>query len=222
MSFFGNLASVGMSWLFWGGFLLFVFLMVFGSLWVRKRRKFTFPTAVLYDLGEGKIGLETTKSGWFKTNKILFKLIDRSGERRLEVKDGRVVQQGSTEDFHELNHKRGLIVRAKSDDPKILLPIKRITIKNKELLEQIAPSDFRDASEKIMREAERETSKDWEKLATFIVLGLLIIGLMICVIMVIQFANNRMDKANEIYDKAIEFKAQAQQTVNVKPSTTAP
>lgn len=222
MSFWSGIAGVGMSWLFWGGFLLFIFLMAFGSLIFRKRRKFNFPTAVLYDLGEGKIGLESTKAGWFKTNKILFRLIDRSGERRLEVRDGRIVQQGSTEDFHEINHKRGLIVRAKSDDPKILVPIKRITIKNKELLEQIAPSDFRDASEKIMREAERETSKDWEKLATFIVLGLLIIGLMISVIMVIQFANNRMDKANEIYNEAIAFKTQAKQTVNIEPSKTAP
>jgi len=222
MGFLDSLLSVGLTWVFWLGFLLFIFIITFGAMWAKKKKKFKFPTLIVNDLGDGKMGLVTTRAGWFKSNKILFGLIDRSGERRLEVKDGRIVQQGSTEDFHELNYKRGLVVCAKSDDPKILIPIKRAKIQNKELLEQIAPADFRDASEKIMKEAEKETSKDWEKLATFIVLGLLIIGLMITVIMVIQFANNRMDKANEIYNEAIEFKKQSQQTINVEPSTTAP
>jgi len=209
------------SWVFW---LIFAFLVVgvtFGSLYFRKKRKYTYPCLVLNNIGSGKLGVEKKKAGWFKTNKLLFGLIDHSGERRLEVNDGRIVQQGSTQDFHEIGFKRGLIVRAKDDDPKVLVPIKRAEIKNGELLESIAPADYRDASEKIMREAQKETISNMERIMTIVGFMLIVIVLFICIILVIQFANNNIQEANKILDEALKAKQDIANKINVQPAPTA-
>lgn len=208
--------------LFWVIFVLIFIATVFGMLYIRKRRKYKFPCLIQFDLGSGKIGIEKTKVGWFRSKKMFFGLLDWRGERRLEVKDKRIIQQASTQDFHELDHKRGLIVYAKPDDPKVLLPIKRIIIENGNLVEAIAPADFRDTSSKILDEAHKEAQAGWEKFAQYAVIGILAITTLICIILVIQYANNSMDKANIIYNEAIEFKTKAIQSVDVTTSTTAP
>ena len=149
----GMLVSMG----FWVGVIVVLLVFLFVALYVKKNKKFKYPVLILNDLGGGKIGVEKSRAGWFKSGKILFGMLDKTGERRLELKDKRLIQQGSSEDFHEIGFKRGLIVQAKSDDPKILVPLKRLEIKNKELLMAIAPADYRDASAKIISEAEKET-----------------------------------------------------------------
>ena len=44
----------------------------------------------------------------------------------MKHKDGRTIQSGSSEDFHEIDGKRGIIVIRKSDDPSIMLPLNKI------------------------------------------------------------------------------------------------
>ena len=212
------------SWLFW--FLAIIGIIVFLILLLkmRKRRKYVYPCLVQYDLGSGKIGIEKKKAGWFRSKKTFFNLFDYAGERRLETNDKRVIQQGSTQDFHEINHKRGLICYAKPDDPKVLLPVKRIRIENNELVEAIAPADFRDTSAKILAEAQKETMSNWERVAQYAALGILAIVILVCIILVIQFANRNMSEANAILNEAMDKKASIIENMNVQvtPSTTAP
>ena len=212
------------SWLFWIGAIiaLLVFMIVFLN--IRKKRKFVYPLLVQYDLGSGKIGIEKKKAGWFRTKKAFFGLFDYAGERRLETNDKRVIQQGSTQDFHEINHKRGLICYAKPDDPKVLLPIKRIRIENNELVEAIAPADFRDTSAKILREAEKETTSSWERIAQYAALGILAIVVLVCIILVIQFANRNLSEANALLNEALDAKVKLIENMNIQttPSVTAP
>ena len=204
----------------WIGILVVLVTFTFGILFIRKNKKFNFPVLILNELGSGKIGVEKTKAGWFKTNKVLFGLIDKTGERRLETKDKRIVQQGSTADFHEIGYKRGLILMAKPDDPKILVPIKRMKIENADLILSIAPADYRDASSKIIREAEHETKEGWEKMASIILYGLLGIILLIVIILTIQYAKSQMNSANEIYERAVAFHERNIGSGNVVESNT--
>lgn len=214
----GMLVSMG----FWAGFLVVVLVFTFGVVWIKKNKKFKFPVLILNDLGGGKIGVEKTKAGWFRSQKILFGMIDKGGERRLETKDKRLIQQGSTEDFQEIGHVRGLIVMAKADDPRMLVPLKRLKVENKELLSAIAPADYRDASAKIISEAEKETKEGWEKIASIVLYGLLGIILLICVILTIQYSKSQMVSANEIYERAVAFHEKAIGSSNVVASGVAP
>lgn len=222
----GNIGASGGSILlnlgFWMAFLVIFGIITVGAIFIRKNRKFKFPVLILNDLGGGKIGVEKTKAGWFKSQKVLFGLIDKGGERRLETKDKRLVQQGSTEDFQEIGHTRGLIVMAKSDDPKILVPLKRLKLENKELLSAIAPADYRDASAKIISEAEKETKEGWEKIASVILYGLLGIILLVVIILTIQYSKSQMTAANEIYERAVAFHEKVISSSNVIPSEVAP
>jgi len=212
------------SWLTWIIIIIGMLLFMFLFLKIKKRRKFVYPALIQYDLGNGKIGIEKKKAGWFRTKKIFFGLIDYTGERRLETNDKRVIQQGSTQDFHEINHKRGLIVYAKSDDPKVLLPIKRMKVENSELVESIAPADFRDTSAKILAEAQKETNNSWEKIAQYAALGILAIVVLVCIILVIQFSNRHMTEANEMLNEVMDKKAELIDNINIQttPSVTAP
>ena len=118
------------SFLFWGIALFLVLLVTVGSLIVRKRRKLIYPAIELTDLGAGKIGFKTHKAGWFKTKTMFFGMFDYGGEDVLRLKDGRQVQDASSEDFHDINGKRGLLVIRKSDDPAILVPANRAGTNN--------------------------------------------------------------------------------------------
>jgi len=218
----GSLSPMIRSWIFWGIFLVVCVGVGIGGLYFRKKRKFKYGALILNDLGNGKIGVEKQKAGWFKSNKIFFRLLDVSGERRLEVNDGRIVQQGSTVDFHEINFKRGLILMAKPSDPKILVPLKRLNVVNKELLAKIAPADYRDASSKIIAEAQRETLDKWTQIATMITFGILGIILFISLVMVIQYSKGALSEANMILQQALEMKAQIAQSIVATPSAVAP
>lgn len=206
------------SWLFWVLVVIALIIFVMLLLFIVKKRKFKFPCLIQYDLGNGKIGVELKKVGWFKTKKVFFGLLDFKGERRLETNDKRVIYQGSSQDFHEINHKRGIICYAKPDDPKVLFPVKRIEISNGELIEAVAPADYRDTSAKILQEAQKETQSNWERIAQYVALGLLAIVVLVCIIIVIQFANKSISESNAILDEAIKMKGEILTGINVAPS----
>jgi hypothetical protein len=121
----GTVTGALMSWGFWLLFGIAVIGVVFGSLYMRKKGKYHFPVIIFADNGNGKMGLRFTRAGWFKSQKVLGGLIETGGERRLEVKDGRIVQKGSSADLHEIKFKSALLLMEKPDDPKILLPVNR-------------------------------------------------------------------------------------------------
>jgi len=219
-----TVTSMALSWGFWLILAVVIFAVIFGGLFMRKKGMFKFPAVIFTDNGNGKVGLKFTRVGWFKSNKILGGLIDYSGERRLEVKDGRIVQQGSTQDFHELNFKVGLLLHEKPDDPKVLVPIQRchLDINSQKMLNAIAPADYRDACSKIIADAEKEGISQWQTMAQILVFGFVAMVLFISIILVIQYSKNAMTEANQIHKEALDFYEKVLSRTSVAPSTTAP
>lgn len=80
--------------------------------------------------------------------------------------------------------------------------------KSKKLLLQIAPGDYRDAAEELISSAERETMKKWEKVLPYVAIGVVVLFAIIVIIVAIQFANNSMDKADRILQRAEATNAQ--------------
>lgn len=222
-----DLGSVGatatgalMSWGFWLIILVAILGVSFGSLAMRKKGKYTFPTVIFTENGNGKVGLKFTRAGWFKSKKVLGGLVDYAGERRLEVKDGRIVQKGSSADFHEIGFKTALILMEKSDDPKILIPIDRCLLNknSQEILMNIAPADYRDACSKIISDAEKESLSKWETLAQVLVFGFVGMVLFISLILTIQYVKNTMADATAIHKEALAFYEKTAQRLSTIPS----
>lgn len=221
------------SFLFWGILLFILLIVTFGTLVIRQKRKLKFPAIELTDLGNGKIGFKNHKAGWFKSKTLLFGLLDYGGEDVLRLKDKRVVQNASSEDFHDINGKRGLLIARKSDDPAILVPInkggvtsfykkeeiltkegkgtgkyrlvaqaldpiKKMDVTNLELLLEIAPADYRDASVKIITATEKETANKWEKFVPLLVFGTMAIIFMISIILIVQMVKQGQAEAKDL------------------------
>ena len=228
--------------LFWIAVIIGILLLMFIVLKMKKKRKYKFPTIVQYDLGGGKIGIEKKKAGWFRSKKAFFGLFDYGGERRLELNDKRIIQQGSTQDFHEINHKRGLICYAKPDDPKVLLPIEKSVFINKvqlvtdttgkvinkvlldmesiAILIKIAHADFRDTSSKIIQSAEQETLSKFnqfiQQFMPFIMMGVFLVS----IIFIIQYSKYSQAEAYKLTQEAI--KLSYENAGRAVASTTAP
>jgi len=213
---------------------------------VRKRRKLIYPVIEITDLGGGKVGMRNTKAGWFKSQTMFFGLIEKGGEDKLRLKDGREIQNASSADFHDINGKRGILIQRKPDDPKVLLPIdksefvtkvetKEIEVKNKagklikrvvidgesvEILNKIAPADFRDTSSKIMQQAEQETLSKFnqfiQQFMPFIMMGVFLVAL----IFIIQYAKYTQAEAWKMTQEAIKLSYDNKK--QVVASSTAP
>jgi len=216
----GTLTGALYTWGFWLVLLVALVAVLFGSLYMRKKGKFIFPAIIFTDNGNGKVGIKFTRAGWFKSNKILAKLIDISGERRLETKDGRMVQQGSSADLHEINFKSGLMLREKADDPKILVPISKFELSenSERMIQQIAPADYRDACSRIISDSEKESVAQWQTIAQVLVFGLVAVVLFISIILTIQYAKNTMTEANAIHKDALAFYERVIGRTSVAPS----
>lgn len=236
----GGILSMTSSFIFWGAVLIVLLIGVFGFLILRQRKKLIYPIIILTDLGAGKIGakIRTKKgAGWFKKKSMFFGLFDFGGEDILRTWDKREIQNASSEDFHDINGKRGLICVRKSDDPAILLPVNKVGTSNKyeignegelipiknmkitniELLNQIAPADYRDASSKIIDNASKETMGKWEKIMPFIAIGGLAIIVLICIIFIVQMVKTSQDQAKDLILEA--GKIVVESSKNIKSSS---
>lgn len=178
--------------------LIFVFLAgTMGVLWIRKRRKLIYEFIEIVDYDYGKTGFNLIKGGWFGKKKALRGFLD-FGEEQLETQDGEAILNFSTEDFQEINGKRGIIITRDPVNPEILVPINNIKIKGKEMLAEIAPGDYRDASMRIIDDADRET-KDWtEKIVQWVLMGMTIIFALVSIIVIAQMVKHGQTEASNL------------------------
>lgn len=173
----------------------------FGALYIRKKRKLSFSTIEMLDFGEGKFGFNLIKSGWFGKKTFLFNLIDW-GEKILKTQDNQEIKDFSTEDYQEVNGKRGVVCYRNPYRQDFLVPINRLSIKNKELVAQIAPADFTNAAVDIIKDATKET-KDWkDQLLAWIAIGGVIIFALVAIIVITQMVKNGQSEASELIVKA--------------------
>lgn len=200
---FGAFGGWFSSGLFWFVMAILLTVGVLILLNVQKRRKLKYNSLELISFGNGKVGINISRAGLFKKKTALFGLWDYGNENCFKMKDGRIILEANTDDLHDIQGRKGFILRRKDDDPKILVPISKIEFDKAGLqaLFSIAPADFRDASVNIMTEAAKETSGWADKYLPYIMLGGMVIFFIVGFILASQFFNRTVDKAGEILIK---------------------
>jgi len=204
----GAIVAWGSSMLFWA-IIAFVFVLVaVGFLYIKKQFSYKFPVCEVVGVGDGKVMLEYSKAGWFKKKSLFFGLIQTGGEQEMCVKrGGRKVQQVSSMDYHDINGKRGLIVKRKDDDPEVLVPLSRFEVKNERLLSEIAPADYRDAAIDILDEKRKETLTWWDENKSTLLLAGVIIFSLISLIIIFNFAKGESAAWREAMTKINQLPA---------------
>jgi uncharacterized protein YejL (UPF0352 family) len=218
-----GITSTAMGWLQTGLFwLIFVGIILFGLILyvkIKKRRKLRYPLIEVIDLGGGKMGMYVKNKGcgWFNIHSILFGLIE-NGEEVMKSWDGRRIFCASSVDFQEINGKRGLVVKRKDDDPKILVPLTKMEISNLHLISEIAPSDFRDASTQLIDEAKNEMKNVLMQYLVPIAIAVFVVGMIITMVILQQTFNHATDKAAEIIAAASQNAISMKNTGTTLPS----
>jgi hypothetical protein len=217
---FGDLGGVMKTWLssglFWFVIAVVLTIGVFIILSVNKRRRLKWNVLELLSYGNGKVGINLLTAGIFKKKSTIFGLWDYGNENVIKCNDGRLILEGSLGDLMDIMGRKGFMVRRKDDDPKILVPVNRISWKGENALFEITPADFRDASVNIIDTANRETQSWADKYLPYIMLGGMVIFFIVGFILASQFFNRTVDKAGEILIKV------ASNAGSVQQSTTAP
>jgi len=201
MADISSFTSMLMSWvinpLLWLIIIAVLFGGTFGALVLRKKKRLKYRALEYVDLGNGRYAVNILKCGWFG-KKISLKGLWWRGEDVLRTDTGEQILDFSTEDYTEINGKRGVVVYRDPLNQEILVPITRSTFKNKELIAEIAPSSYRDAAIDIFNESVKETTEFREKLIQFASWAMIIIFALVSIIVIVQMVKNGQDKAAEL------------------------
>ena len=171
---------------------------VWAILWFRRKRRFLYPVAEIVDLGRGHGAINCDlKAGYFG-KKSYFGGLWWSGEEVVKTNLGDTIEDFSTEDFQEVNGERGIVCYRDPLRRNVLVPINKFEIKNKELVANIAPSDYTDTAIDIVKDAVNETT-DWkDKLIQFAGWALLVVFSLVAIIVIVQMVKNGQDKSAEL------------------------
>lgn len=199
---FGSISGIIMTWivnpLMWLLLIVGFILAGLAILWLRRRRKLMYAVAEIVDLGRGHGAINTDlKAGYFG-KKLYLKGLWWSGEECVRTNLGDIIEDFSTEDFQEVNGERGIVCFRDPLRRNVLVPINKFEIKNKELVANIAPSDYTDTAIDIVKDAVAETT-DWkDKLIQFAGWALVIIFSLVAIIVIVQMVKNGQDKSAEL------------------------
>jgi hypothetical protein len=212
-SYAGNVYGVVQTLSFWGIIIAIIIAACIMFFFALKYFKLKYPILIITDLGNGKINIESTKGGYFRSRSFLG--VDYSGAEVMKTKKGRRINSSSTEDFHDIKGKRGLICYRKSDDPAILVPLTRVDILGKNLTAQIAPADYRDAAVSIMEQTQQETMGKFEKYLPYVALSAVGVICLIIILVTTKFATGA-------HENAADLLRQVMQTVAAPTPSTLP
>lgn len=170
----------------------------FGILWFRKRRKFLYPVAEVVDLGRGHGAINCDlKAGYFGKKSYLGGLW-WGGEEVVKTTLGDTIEDFSTEDFQEVNGKRGIVCFRDPLRRNVLVPISKFQINGKEFVANIAPSDYTDTAIDIIKDSVAETS-DWkDKMIQFVGWALLVVFSLVAIIVIVQMVKQGQEKSAEL------------------------
>lgn len=209
MAIYSGIVSSATGWLtsglFWtvGAIVILVFIAYF-YLAMKRRSKLKYGCLELVPFGNGKAGLNRLKAGIFKTKSMLGNLIDYGTENVCKAEDGRRILNAKTSYLHDIMGKKGFICIRKPDDPKILVAVKKLRFDNLDLMMEIAPADFRDASANIVNDAIKETTGTWEKILPYLAIGVIVVLVIISIIINQQMTNNTINKVGDILIKGCQ------------------
>jgi len=200
-TFTGGMFSILSSLLFWVVLGIIFCLVAFGFLVIRKKKKLTTPIIELTSLGRGKLGIrlgKKLKGGWFKHHTTFMGLWDYGQEEIFKLKDGRQVLNLSSEDYHEINGRMGVIVQRSPEDPRILVPISKSQLENGKLLNTIAPAEYRGTVVDIIKKAEKETQDKVDKIMQWVFWGGIIIFSFISIMLITNMVKNGQTEAKDL------------------------
>jgi len=204
MADFSVVTSMLMQWLLspviW---IVIIFIIASVSIlfmWIRKKRKLIYQCLEVVNYSRGKTGFNLLKAGWYGKNKFL-RLYDW-GEEQVETQDGELILNFSTEDFQEINGKRGIVVARDPVNPDVLVPINNVRIKGEEMLAEIAPAEYRDAAISIIKDADKETADYTKRIMEWVIIGGVIIFAVIAIIIVAQMIKNGQKEASDLIIRA--------------------
>jgi len=249
-----NLSSLtGMipSWLFnpmvYIIILVIIPLIIYGFLYLRRRKKLVYPVAEIVDLGgEGKMGINflgAKSAGWFGKNLKFRGLWDYGTPEVMRLKTGEIVEKFDERSFQEINGRRGLII-FRDPTNRVLIPIgdvekeftfeeggklhsmDNLIVSNRHILATLAPNDYSSTSVDIVRSAAKETAdKNQQLLQTVLVIGIIVLGLL-AILFITHFAGQAIDKATVLSTEGMKAcvensKTVCQEIVNqyARPST---
>jgi len=217
MSGIGNmLAGYVKSSAFWVTMIIILCLVIiFFYGYFSRKSKLKYECLEFVRFGNGKVGVNHSKAGIFKSKTFLF-FFDYGRESRVKTSQNKVIENAKTSYLHDIFGKKGFVVIRNPKDPKILVPISKVEFGNLDLLFEIAPAEYRDASVRIYREAVDETKGLLDKILPYIMVALCVFLCIITVVICMQMTNHATDKVG---DTLIQGCSNVQ---NVKPSTTAP
>ena len=224
-----GIMGVALGWfsstIFW---IIVTFIIVTGfflALWVRKKRALLFRAYDVSFLKDGKMVMEETKAGWFGRKKILFGLLDVGKNKVMRLKDGRIVNDFSVDDYHEYRNKgkarRCIVVTSHPEDKTIVVPITNVNIDQKSLtaIYEVAPADYREAAVAAFEESASELRGQLDRLLPYILLGGIVIFFIIGIIVNGQIISRSVDSAKEILSDAGNTLEQIANLVSSRPST---
>jgi len=193
--------SSGLFWTIIIGVLVFG---VVGGLIIRRETKFRYPCLIISTLGNGKVVIDVKKAGWFGNRTAILGLWDFGMDSIMRVKEGafglngRLVQESSSVDYHDINGKRGLICFTKPDDPNVIVPISEVNIDKEgmEAIMKIAPSDFRGATDTIIEDSKRKMMGFFEKHQMLISIAIIAIVVLMVVMLSFKYLQGVIEAAH--------------------------
>ena len=198
MDFNSIIAGYFGSSLFWMFIIILLGIIVFFFIgFFNRRSKLKYINLELVKYGNGKAGFNLKKAGFFKAKTFLF-FWDYGTEILVRSSDGKIIEGAKTSHLHDIFGKKGFVTIRNPRDPKILVPVRNINFDNLSLLLEIAPSDYRDASTRIFREAVKETQGTWEKILPYIAVGLCVFLCIISIVISMQITNNAINKVGNM------------------------
>jgi hypothetical protein len=188
--------------IFWFGILFFFIAATFMFLIIRRNRRLVIPVLEIVSLGNrGKGGFNPLWAGWFG-RKLYLKGLWWRGEEVVRLKSGEIIRDFSTEDYQEINGKRGIVCYRHPLDANILVPINSVEIKNQVLLNSLAPIDIRSTSVELINDAAIESTDFKEKLMQFVGWALVVIFSLIAIIVITQMVIKGQKAAADLIVKA--------------------
>lgn len=218
-----NLIGWFLNPLFWMLILVGIAILLIFILWIRKKRRLIYSASELVDYGQGKFGINSLKCGYYG-KKLYFRGLLWKGEEVMRADSGEEIRDFSTEDFQQINGKRGVVCFRCSTNQNILVPITKASFKNDHLLAEIAPASYCDAAIDIFHEGVNET-KDWkDKILPIAIIGGVILFALVSIIIISQLVKNGQKEAAELIMQAgttgiANCKAMCSEIVNVVTST---
>lgn len=186
--------------LLWVVIIVVLVVFAFAVVKLRRRRKLQYPAAEVVDLGAGKFSINflgNHGAGWFGKKRMLFGLWDTGPNEVMRIKDMSIVEQFSEVDYQEVNGRRG-VVFYRHPQTKNLLPISKFDISNKELLNTLAPIEFLETANDVIKANENETKDQWEKWGPILAIGVIVVFAVIALIVISQTFKHSVTEAKDL------------------------